>query len=217
MDLTNNKAAKAFCLLFVYSFFILLVLSPDSYIYDLYHRCDTAWFFMCGKAWMNGMVPYVDFADSKGLLLWLIYGVAYLIDHDSYVGVFWLSCFFFTFSFWYAYKLARLYISKNASVVLVSLMPLVLFWFRYHYEVRAEDFCYPFVLASLYYVCRILRGADRKELFRYSLYVGVCITCSLLIKWSVTLMMGGFAVTILCYSWKKKMKEGISGGQLVCF
>lgn len=77
MDLTKNKAAKAFCLLFVYSFFILLVLSPDSYIYDLYHRCDTAWFFMCGKAWMNGMVPYVDFADSKGLLLWLIYGVAW--------------------------------------------------------------------------------------------------------------------------------------------
>ena len=63
--------------LLLYSFLILFIVSPDSYTHDLYSRCDSAWFFMCGKAWMNGLVPYVDFADSKGPLLWLIYGVGY--------------------------------------------------------------------------------------------------------------------------------------------
>ena len=27
---------------------------------------------------MNGLTPYVDFTDSKGPLLWLIYGIGYL-------------------------------------------------------------------------------------------------------------------------------------------
>jgi hypothetical protein len=47
---------------------------------------------MCGKALLNGMVPYVDFSDSKGILLWFIYGIGYLIDNYSDVGVFWLAC-----------------------------------------------------------------------------------------------------------------------------
>ena len=44
----------------------------------MYGHNDSAWFFMCGKAVMNGLTPYVDFTDSKGPLLWLIYGIGYL-------------------------------------------------------------------------------------------------------------------------------------------
>ena len=51
---------------------LLFIISPDSYTHDLYGRHDSAWFFMCGKAWMEGLTPYVDFADSKGPVLWLI-------------------------------------------------------------------------------------------------------------------------------------------------
>ena len=75
--------------------FVLFFISPDSYFNDLHSRVDSAWFFMCGKAWMSGMLPYVDFADSKGPLLWLIYGIGYLLDHTSYVGVYWISCFWY--------------------------------------------------------------------------------------------------------------------------
>ena len=123
----KNKIRK-YLAFFLYSFCLLLFLSPDSYIYDLYHRCDTAWFFTCGKAWMNGLVPYVDFADSKGPLLWLIYGCGYLLSHYSYIGVFWISCAFYTISFVFAYKLCRMFISKNASILVLALLPLFLFY-----------------------------------------------------------------------------------------
>ena len=56
---------------FLLVFVVMLFISKDSYMHDLPNHNDSAWFFMCGKAWMNGMVPYVDFADSKGPLLWL--------------------------------------------------------------------------------------------------------------------------------------------------
>lgn len=75
--------------LFLFSFFLLTFLSPDSF---LTHLCtmreDSAWFFTAGKAWMEGMTPYIDFADSKGPLLWLIYGIGYLLSPTSYIGVF---------------------------------------------------------------------------------------------------------------------------------
>jgi hypothetical protein len=48
---------------------VLLLISKDSYTHDLFNKADSGWFFMCGKAWMSGLRPYVDFADSKGPLL----------------------------------------------------------------------------------------------------------------------------------------------------
>ena len=70
-----SKSIKQFVFFFVIAFAVLFLVSPDSYTHDLFDHMDSAWFFMCGKAWMNGMIPYVDFADSKGPLLWLIYGI----------------------------------------------------------------------------------------------------------------------------------------------
>ena len=69
----SDKAVFGYLALF--AFIILLLVSPDSYTHDVYFRVDSGCFFTAGKAWMNGMVPYIDFADSKGPLLWLIYGV----------------------------------------------------------------------------------------------------------------------------------------------
>lgn len=207
----KNKIRK-YLAFFLYSFCLLLFLSPDSYIYDLYHRCDTAWFFTCGKAWMNGLVPYVDFADSKGPLLWLIYGCGYLLSHYSYIGVFWISCAFYTISFVFAYKLCRMFISKNASILVLALLPLFLFYKKYHYEVRAEDFCYTFVFISLYYVCKMFKGVDKRQLFKLSFVVGVCVMCCMLIKWSIALMMSGFAFVVLYYSFKNKTVNGLVGG-----
>ena len=82
---------KLFGLLFILALGVLFIISPDSYTHDLFFRIDTAWFFTCGKAWMNGMIPYIDFADSKGPLLWLIYGIGYLLSPHNYLGMFWLS------------------------------------------------------------------------------------------------------------------------------
>lgn len=90
MEIPKIKRLGVF---FIISFCVLFFLSPDSYTHDLYDRIDTGWFFTCGKAWMNGMIPYVDFADSKGPLLWLIFGIGYLLSPNNYLGMFWISVF----------------------------------------------------------------------------------------------------------------------------
>ena len=56
---------KIYCIITIYCIALLFFSSPDSYLYDITYRDDSSWFFTAGRAWMNGMVPYVDFADSN--------------------------------------------------------------------------------------------------------------------------------------------------------
>lgn len=196
---------------FVYAFVLLLFLSPDSYLYDLFGRCDSAWFFMCGKAWMNGMVPYVDFADSKGPLLWLIYGVGYMFSPHSFVGVFWLSVVVYAATFSLAYKLTRLVADRRVVLGVLVLLPIALLFRFVHKEVRAEDFCYPLAMACLYLSVLVAKEKERR-LFWPAYGIGACLMASLLIKWSITLMLSGTAFVILVFSLKRKDYKGILGG-----
>ena len=103
----------AFLFLMGYAFLLLFILSTDSYTHDLFPRVDSACFFTAGKAWMNGMVPYVEFTDSKGPLLWLIYGIGYLISHHDYIGVFWISCLWYSFTFYYMFLTAEVFLADH--------------------------------------------------------------------------------------------------------
>lgn len=150
--------------LFLMSFVLLLLLSPDSYLADIYGmRCDSAWFFTCGKAWVEGMTPYVDFADSKGPLLWLIYGLGYLLSSVSYHGVFWLSVIIYTVAFHFIWLTARLFLEERESAFVVLVMPFFLFFIVYHNEVRAEDFCIPAICGGIYFTCRDLLGKSNAK------------------------------------------------------
>jgi len=123
------------------------------------HLAETTalYFFSSGKAWMNGMTPYVDFADSKGPLLWLIYGIGYLISHYDYTGVFWLSWLSYTICFLYLYKIADYFLKEKAlAFISCIVMGIAIFFPWFHYEVKSEDWCQPFIVASLYYACRIV-------------------------------------------------------------
>ena len=200
-----------FLCFFFYSVFLLFFISPDSYLYDVFHRFDSAIFFTSGKAWMNGMVPYVDFADSKGPLLWLIYGIGYLLNSHSYVGVFWVSCVFYAVSFTFAYKLSRLYLNSSASSIVIAILPLFLFD-KFNDEVRAEDYCITFVFVSLYCLCRVLNGVDKRQLYRYAFGVGVSMSCCLLIKWNYFFTLGSIALVVLFISMRMNTFSGLWGG-----
>lgn len=194
----HKESVKVLLVLLLYSFILMFFLSPDSYLYDLYYHADSSIFFMCGKAWMCGMMPYVDFADSKGPLLWFIYGIGYLLSHHSMVGVFWLSIPFLTVTLYVAYKLCLLFVDRDVAVISTAVLPLFLFWYVLHMEVKSEDFCDPFVMISLYCMCKILkeRDSDRKTYVRLSGVMGVCCMCCMLIKYNVACMVMGLMAVV---------------------
>ena len=200
----NNLLLAALCWLL--AFVLMFCFSRDSYIFDVWWRQDSNWFMTCGRAWMNGMTPYVDFCDSKGPLLWLIYGLGYLISPKSYVGVMWISSITYAVVFFFSYKILRL---LGASRLLRMAALMVLGWLMLngfvHDDVRAEDFCQAFFAPVLYrFVLHDTgHGLNRRQVICSALILGVALAGTLLIKYSITLMLMAF-VPHLCYVFPRK-------------
>ncbi len=198
---------------FVFSLFLLMWLSPDSFLMAYWSpRCDSAWFFTCGKAWMEGMTPYVDFADSKGPLLWLIYGIGYLLSPTSYIGVFWLSVVAYIFTFEFLWRTARLFVDRREAVLVLAMLSILLFLRQFHDEVRAEDFCMPWLCAGIYCMTRSLQRPSGKELRRYAFWLGVSMAWCLLIKWNMFIMMGGMAIVVAVVALQRRNFTAVACG-----
>ena len=202
----NRFNLKVLEILFLFVFLLEFWVSINSYTHDLYIRIDSAIFFMCGKAWMNGMIPYVDFADAKGPLLWIIYGIGYLISNYNYIGVFWMECIFYTVTFFYCYKIGRLFLpSQNMALLGSMLMALAFFNGAYHYEASSEDFCQPFITAGLYYTLCVLYKMQRdKDITIASFVVGIGFAATLLIKFTLAAMMLILFFALFYYLIKKR-------------
>jgi hypothetical protein len=198
MDTKN--ARRLFLLFLLIAFVMLFFVSPDSYTHDVFGRGDSAWFFLCGKAWMNGMTPYVDFSDSKGPLLWFIYGIGYLISHYDYIGVFWLSCLFYAVTYYYIYKTASLFVKDSRIAVMCTIVMSVAFFNPFiHYEIRCEDFCLTFLVLSLYRTSLLLYGdkTDMRTATKTSVIFGFCFGAILLIKFNIAAILFVFFCYIL--------------------
>lgn len=192
---------KIFLALGGYTLLLLLLISSDSYLYDLHSRMDSAWFFMCGKAWMNGLVPYVDFTDSKGPLLWLIYGIGYLLSPHNYTGVFWITCLFYWGTFYLAFKIAFLFLKDNKKALLCSvLMGFAYFNPWFHDEIRSEDFGQFFMSLSLYEVLLLYFDdyLSPKRIRQSFLSLGGCFAALVLIKFNLALIQ---AMLVVCGLW----------------
>lgn len=184
--------------LFAYVTLIYFVISPDSYTQDVMNHYDSSCFFICGKAWMNGMTPYVDFADSKGPLLWLITGVGYLISHHDYIGVFWLACLWYTVTLHLCYRIGRLLTGNRVQGYVVALlMGCAYFLYVYHYETRAEDWCQPFIAAALYVLLRELKRPGQYGETGAGVVMGLSFMAAFLIKWSIAVMIFSFVASYL--------------------
>lgn len=192
------------------AFVVLLWVSPDSYLHSMNDRYDSGWFMTCGRAWMLGLRPYVDFSDSKGPVLWLIYGMGYLISRTDYLGVFWISCIFYALTYYVCYLAARVFFTRSTvCFAIAALMSLAWFNPLFFNEVRAEDFCHLPIMIQLYVLCRVFygkRSVGMRQLFFLSFAIGLCLTFVLLIKFNIATMSLCF-VLLLLYGFRRSMRS----------
>lgn len=203
-------SSKKYIVPLILAIFVVLVqlfVNIDSYLYAINGHYDSAVFFMCGKALFNGLIPYTEFTDSKGLLLWIIYGIGYCIDHYSYVGVFWISCFFYWLTLCVCYKTARLYLSGLQSLLASMGMVIPFFYWNSYTETKAENFCMFFISCCIYVLLSMMcnRVCDGKRFNSCFTLVGVCVVACLMMKWSIAVMMVSLVVSIAVYAYKRKV------------
>ena len=212
--ISNFKYGVAIFML-VYVVLGQLIFNIDSYLYANNEHYDSAIFFQCGKFLMNGYTPYVDFTDSKGLLLWIIYGIGYLIHHYSYIGVFWLACVSFWLSFMIAYKTARLYVDKPQSILAAMSMAVPYWYWNFYTEGKAEHFCIPCVAFVFYQLLKMVRQPQHIKGFSMQwAFVGVSFVAVVMMKWSIGLMMMSLIVSMGIYAWQQESLRSYIGSFL---
>lgn len=177
----KQKRYLIYCLLV--AIVILSITSKNSFLYELNDWVDANAFFTVGKSMMNNVVPYRDIFEQKGILLYFIYGIGYLLSNKTFHGVFILEVIGFSVFLYYIHKIISLFLKKSYTYVLVPFMAfLVTCSTAFTHGGSAEEMCLPMLAITLYYFLRHFKDKkiNNKELVLNGLLAG----CVLLIKYT---------------------------------
>ncbi len=201
------KKNKYLIYCFFLSFFVLLITSKNSFLYPINDWVDANAFFTVGKGMMNGVIPYKDLFEQKGILLYLIYGIGYLISHKTFYGVFIIEILFFTVFLYYNYKIISLFLNKKYTYIILPILALLITTSHsFTHGGSAEEFCFPFFSITLYY---FFKHFKEKKITNKELYISGFISgCVFLIKYTLLGFWFAFMMFIFFdFIRNKKIKE----------
>jgi hypothetical protein len=141
-----------------YALVLLFFVSKNSPLYLNNNWVDLNVFFTIGRGWVHGLLPYRDLFDQKGPLLYAVYAIAAMISNHywSILIVEWIS---FSLSLYLLYRIARLRLQRNMSLMFVALSSVVLTWSPYFSAGgSAEELMFPSILWLIYRVMMIDSG-----------------------------------------------------------
>ena len=175
--------------------FFCCVHSP-FYRYSVYQ--DANIFMAVGQAMKQGLMPYRDVFDHKGILLYLINYFAATIFPKSMTGVYvFLSVSLSVFMF-FSYRIARIFLPSVPALIAAFLM----FSFSIGNTVysdgggSAEEYFLPCIAGCLFYLIRSFNYAqvasekDARRFFRGSAIVGILCGVMLWIKYTMIPAVG---------------------------
>ena len=192
---------------FIIAFLVLLFTSKNSFLYVFNDWVDANSFFTLGKGMFNGLIPYKDIFEQKGPLLYLIYGIGYLISHKTFHGVFILEVISLTIFLYYTHKIFTMYFDKKYSLFLLpSLAMIITVSIFFAHGGSCEEFCLPFFAVSTYYY---IKHFIKKELTKKEILInGLIAGCILMMKYTLLGFWIAFCLFVcINYLRKKEIKK----------
>ncbi len=155
------------------SFLLLLICSRSSFMYPCNDWNDANSYFSMGKAIFNGKIPYRDVFDQKGFYLYFLYGLAYLVSHTTFIGVFLLEIILSTFFLYGAFKILLLYVKEKTACILLPFFGAVtLSSYSFYWGGSAEEICLPFYIWGLYLSLRYFKQQYPKPMKASTVFIG---------------------------------------------
>ncbi len=177
--------------LWLFCFFIsaiyLLICTKSSPLYPFNDWVDANSFFTVGKGMMNGRIPYRDLFEQKGVLLFFLHGIAYLISNKTFLGVFFLEVLSFSVFIYFCYKILSLFIDQKYSLIALPFIAAsVLNLQSFSYGDSAEEFCLPIIAIGLFCLIKYFKCIFPLPIpFRWILLNGILAGCTLWIKFTI--------------------------------
>jgi len=194
------------------AFLILLFTTRSSFLYMCNNWDDVNSYFSMGKGMMNGMVIYRDLYDQKGPYLYLLYGIAYLISHKTFLGVFIFEVVAAAIFLLYGFKTIAARSSNTLAAFLTPVLAAGVYssW-SFYKGGAAEEFCLPMFAYSLYALDNILKERlDEAGVKRAFAIVGIFAGITAQIKYTMLgFYFGWFVIAVIYCGIKAGAKEAI--------
>ena len=201
------KTNKYLIFCFAVAFVTLLITSKNSFLYVLNDWVDANAFFTVGKSMFNNIIPYKDLFEQKGPLLYLIYGLGYLISNKSFHGVFIFEVLSFAIFLYYIHKIFTMYFKEKYSLAIIPAISMLITISGYFVDGGScEEFCFPMMAVSLYYYFKHFKKEEltNKEILINGLMAG----CVLMMKYTLLgFWIGICAFICINYLIKKEYKK----------
>ena len=214
---SGAKKILASCYLVAAGFLLLFFASRSSFFYPCNDWNDANSYFSVGKALFNGKVPYRDVFDQKGMYLYFLYGLAYLVSHTTFAGVFLLEGILAAFDLSGICRILMLYVKRGTALVLSPLVLAVIISSRsFYWGGSAEEICFPFLVWGLYLVLDYFKNDYPGEamgawrIFAGGLLAGVVAN----IKFTV---LGFFFAWMMCVFFSFLVRKELVKGIKSCF
>ena len=194
----------------IVAFVFLTICSRSSFIYIFNNWDDANSYFTMGKVMMNGGVFYRDSFDQKGPLLYFIYGIAYLISHNTFKGVFVIEILSFTAFLVAQYKILRLYLKHETAMFLLPFVAMVVTVSKsFYWGGSAEEFGLPFLAWGLYLSLKYFKEDYPKIMSAKVLFLGGLLAgCVMLIKYTMLGMFFFWMAMIALSTFNRKAWKG---------
>ena len=166
---TSNTVDIIFCLavaLIASTFFSLYPLGND------YPLTDSSVFIYTGKKMLQGNIPYKDFFDHKGILLYFIQCLGLLISPGNFNGIWIIEVLNLSITTWFLFKISGLF-SKDKIVRYLAVIATIIICGLRCYEGGnlTEEYALPWISYAIYIFLKYFKNF--KYRFRDIIGIGV--------------------------------------------
>lgn len=169
----NKEQIISKFLLFLVSILFLSFVAVSTSPLTEFYGWDSSYFMLVGQGIAKDMVPYRDFFDMKGPFLYFIEYLSQLLCWGR-AGCFWMEVFHLTISLWITDEIYRLASSRKYTVLrwLCFLPVLFVASFSFEHGNLTEEYSLPWLLFSVYLVCRYIKNAEATGNYEHPLLMG---------------------------------------------
>ena len=178
------------------AFICVTIVSKCSFLYAFHDGNDVNWFLTMGRGLAQGKVPYRDLFEQKGVLLYMLFALNYLICGNNLYFIYISEVLCGAAFLFIGYKTMRLFLGYRASLFGVFVLAAVAFTCRAFWcgGGEAEEYFMP---AFAYGVYVFAKSAARNAPVRLW-EAAVCGALSGLIFWVKYSMLAFYLALAVC-------------------
>lgn len=195
---------------------VLSLCSKSSPLFVLNDWMDANIFFTMGKSMFQGKVLYRDVFDHKGPVLYLLYGIGWLMDHTGFAGVLVLEILAFAIFLRFSLHTVACLVQKQLHPAWAVLPAVAVTASRaFSHGGSAEEFLLPFLAAALFALVK-QEQATRPMPLRSVLLQGFLAGCALWLKYTV---LGFYLVwvAVLAVSYARRNRWLVLGQSCIVY